>query len=668
MPGLVFPPHADSSPVDHHSQETSSFYGNQRLDWASGPYFLLAFVVRNTSFLAGLISRREMPGYCDDDGPLYFLLQQVPLQIHKVPVLSFHDPYSLDDDIIQIADTCWKDPFQSPTMFCPQEKPATCVTGLSGKDGVLNGIGTQKKSYLTSYNGTSKVAYQGYTGCDIFQMSKQVQVFGARDDDIIQIADTCWKVPFSRLQCSFHKKNQPIVYRTISDFKWSPDLRESMEEICLMLGVKFTMPQRYVSHRWLSVYDVTMDTLRMFDAFAIFYYSWVISLDFDKVKYLPVVVEVYHRLKVPKESRQRINDIMTHLLKTFISYSLPEFTPGSRSKESGPQFCLTSLELKKKNLTKDGKDRKRRIVEKLFVDRKSIKLILGLYSSVLPMLKEFVVLFEMKEPLIHQLHERQMDLVKEFFLCFVKPEVVVEASSGSKLKAIDVTSSKNLMSREQIFLGSKARNLVSSSSAGDYTVKCFLDQVIEAYKSCGKTLTDKLPLTNKFIRSVAAIHPDAGHSSVLKLLLNLPKLATNVLDDEEPYDRDCRRFQVDQLKDIEDEERIDHWWGNPALSEKYPSLTRMVKAVLCCFHGPQVEASFSSMTDIIDNKSNRLNATTFSAIQTVRYELSASGKTAVQYFQKKDFLHEKIDVNLCKNMVSVYFLRNYTLELKRKKT
>lgn len=38
-----------------------------------------------------------------------------------------------------------------------------------------------------------------------------------------------------------------------------------------MLGVKFTMPQRYVSHRWLSVYDVTMNTHRMFDALAIFF-------------------------------------------------------------------------------------------------------------------------------------------------------------------------------------------------------------------------------------------------------------------------------------------------------------------------------------------------------------------------------------------------------------
>ena len=156
---------------------------------------------------------------------------------------------------------------------------------------------------------------------------------------------------------------------------------------------------------------------------------------------------------------------------------------------------------------------------------------------------------------------------------------------------------------------------------------------MEAYQSCGKTLIEKLPLVNRFVRSVAAIHPDArGHSTALQLLLNLPKLATNVLDDDEMYDRECRRFQVDVVRDIGEEERIDHWWGDPVLSGKYPSLTKMVKAVLCCFHGPQVEASFSSMTDIIDSKSNRLNAETFSAIQTVRYELSASGKYAVEYF------------------------------------
>ena len=31
---------------------------------------------------------------------------------------------------------------------------------------------------------------------------------------------------------------------------------------------------------------------------------------------------------------------------------------------------------------------------------------MGLYSSVLPLLKQFVLTFEMKEPMIHELHEQ----------------------------------------------------------------------------------------------------------------------------------------------------------------------------------------------------------------------------------------------------------------------
>lgn len=50
-----------------------------------------------------------------------------------------------------------------------------------------------------------------------------------------------------------------------SDFMWSPDYRELLQTICSVLGIKFTNPQRYVPHRWLSVYDVTVDTIRLFE-------------------------------------------------------------------------------------------------------------------------------------------------------------------------------------------------------------------------------------------------------------------------------------------------------------------------------------------------------------------------------------------------------------------
>lgn len=87
------------------------------------------------------------------------------------------------------------------------------------------------------------------------------------DDDVchhIHNSSKAFCKPFNHLA-------EALFLDIFNDLKWSPDLRESMEEICLMLGVKFTMPQRYVSHRWLSVNDVTMNTHRMFDALAIFF-------------------------------------------------------------------------------------------------------------------------------------------------------------------------------------------------------------------------------------------------------------------------------------------------------------------------------------------------------------------------------------------------------------
>lgn len=92
-----------------------------------------------------------------------------------------------------------------------------------------------------------------------------------------------------------------------NDFKWSADLRELLQEICCMLNIKYTMPQRYVSHRWLSVYDVALDTLRLFDCLTVFYFAWL--PESEKCKFLPAVVEVYHRLRVSQISRERITAI-----------------------------------------------------------------------------------------------------------------------------------------------------------------------------------------------------------------------------------------------------------------------------------------------------------------------------------------------------------------------
>ena len=74
--------------------------------------------------------------------------------------------------------------------------------------------------------------------------------------------------------------------------------------------------------------------------------------------------------------------------------------------------------------------------------------------------------------------------------------------------------------------------------------------------------------------------------------------------------------------------------------------------MLSCFHGPQVEGNFNTMGDVIDSKSYRMNVDIYSAIQTVKYGLRTEQTTAIEKFTKTEYLHEKVDTTLCRNLRS----------------
>ena len=75
-------------------------------------------------------------------------------------------------------------------------------------------------------------------------------------------------------------------------------------------------------------------------------------------------------------------------------------------------------------------------------------------------------------------------------------------------------------------------------------------------------------------------------------------------------------------------------------------------AVLSCFHGPQVESSFSTMGDVLDNKSHRQKIESYSAIHNVRYAIKATSKNSCAFYSKKDY--ESVDSRLCRNMKRAY--------------
>ncbi|KAG8191493.1 hypothetical protein JTE90_019557 [Oedothorax gibbosus] len=96
--------------------------------------------------------------------------------------------------------------------------------------------------------------------------------------------------------------------------------------------------------------------------------------------------------------------------------------------------------------------------------------------------------------------------------------------------------------------------------------------------------------------------------------------------------------------------RLDEWWSLVFLTGDYPSLSKLMKAILCCFHGPVVENSFSSMNYILDKRSGRMDIKTYSAIQTVRTSLKSNGTSSLNYFHRDNIHRDPIKSALCKNM------------------
>lgn len=375
-----------------------------------------------------------------------------------------------------------------------------------------------------------------------------------------------------------------------NDLKWSPDLREALTEICDVVNIKYTMPQSFISFRWLSVYDCTVDLQRMFAPLTLLYFSFLPKE--EKREFLHIIVKIYKNLNVSEHGK----DVIRALQKNLAT----------------------------KNMTEQGKNRKERIGQKLFHSQIRTKLIMGIFSSVLPLLKAYILLFQSSTPLIHILYEKQWDLLNNFLSCFLRPEVLeIIGRSSKKIKDLKIEDSNNLLPFSFFFVGDVAKKLIKIAPRSQLDViKEFQSCTVKAYVGCAKWLIAKMPFANPFLKAVSTLNPIyRKHSASLKLMKELPHYVPNVIKATEinSYDLEVHHFQNDSFRQIGDKEPIDMWWKEIEMSKKYPLLSRLAFSLLTCFHGPKVESSFSLMNNIITSGSNRLKVSTFNAIQSVKY-------------------------------------------------
>ena len=238
--------------------------------------------------------------------------------------------------------------------------------------------------------------------------------------------------------------------------------------------------------------------------------------------------------------------------------------------------------------------------------------------------------FQSSKPLIHKVYYRQIEVLKQFLSCSIKPSVLANCTTGKKLLKLKISES-NLLNESMLFVGQKAKHIIQSAKAGDTTVQEFLTAAAKAYKTCGEYAQNKLPLQNKTSKSLATIDPEFILSKmevVVNCLLGLPDLVHVLCEDEkhEGYDKEVRKLMFDNTLPACTDENGDgvdvvHWWS--AISAKYPLTYKIVMSVLSIFCTPRVESSCSIMGDTIDKKSNRMKVNTFNASQNIKYALQA---------------------------------------------
>ena len=224
-----------------------------------------------------------------------------------------------------------------------------------------------------------------------------------------------------------------------TDHQWASDQLKYLMEICEFRGIQGTNPQR-----WLSAYDLGISTCRMLPAYKVLYFGFLSQA--DQTLYEDVLQEIYKDHSVGEWAKARIQYFHQDLCK--------------------------------KGMTQVGKDRKERVVKKLWFKSRNTNLQLSVYLGVLPILKEYVMVFQGSQTLVHKLHDKQLGVVTNFMACFIK----VEHLHTTPKKLMEMEFRDKMLPLREIYVGPVAEKLRAENPSHPIVLQ-FLDTVKTAYMS-----------------------------------------------------------------------------------------------------------------------------------------------------------------------------------------
>ncbi|GFW61803.1 uncharacterized protein TNCV_1471251 [Trichonephila clavipes] len=221
---------------------------------------------------------------------------------------------------------------------------------------------------------------------------------------------------------------------------------------------------------------------------------------------------------------------------------------------------------------------------------------------------------------------------------------------------VDVTNPEFHLPSKVIFTGAEASTLLKKLSKNHPIAKEFQISLMKAYTNTAQHMKQKLPLKNSYLISFTALDPELrGKTSTILAFEKLSFFMSHIFSDNEKskVEAEIRLYQsdIDITKEMlytSDESgnqvkcTIDKYWSKVfnlkddfTNDYKYPTLAKLVKACLSCFHGPLVESAFNLMDTLVTDYRTSLKIDSLDAVQTIKYDLMASKETSCEKWLKK---------------------------------
>ena len=304
-------------------------------------------------------------------------------------------------------------------------------------------------------------------------------------------------------------------------------------------------------------------------------------------------------------------------------------------------------ELPKKDKSVEKNSRYNRIMRKL--NRTDIFVQVHFLISAGGLFDWFLTMFQSDCPLIHVLHDKMGDLLRQVYLRFLKIESI-DNLDASQLSKVDVAKSEYQLDDTSMDIGEPTRSALKNIPKEQR--RGLLLSIRKCYQTMARYLQEKLPLKNRMLESLSVFNPmkrkNPDSAEKLRYVANHLK---HIVDEHE-VSRALDEFRLYQLDNHETYDRVDEHWSRVSLIEvssgvqKYPTIVKLAKTALSFGHGnANVERGFSTNKRTVTDDRTRLSAESVNAIRNVKDWLSFNGVPIEQVKVTSDMLRAHQEAN-----------------------